>query len=78
MTNREIVESVFIDTLELQPPIEWSSVRYQQIKRWDSLGHMAIIGELEDRFSIMFEADDIIDMSSFDKCLEIIAKYGIA
>ncbi len=78
MTNREIVETVFIDLLELDRPTDWASVRYQEIKRWDSLGHMAIIGELEDRFSIMFEADDIIDMSSFEKCLEILAKYGVA
>ncbi len=78
MKNRTAVEGVFVDILELASPVDWGSVRYQEIKRWDSLGHMAIIGELEDRFSIMFEADDIIDMSSFEKCLEILAKYGVA
>jgi acyl carrier protein len=78
MDVRAVVEGIFVDVLELDPPVDWLTVRYQEIKRWDSLGHMAIIGELEDRFSIMFEADDIIDMSSFEKCLEILAKYGVA
>jgi len=78
MEARAAVEGIFVDILELNLPVDWASVRYQEIKRWDSLGHMAIIGELEDRFSVMFEADDIIDMSSFEKCLEILAKYGVA
>lgn len=78
MGVRESVESIFIDILELERPINWDALRYQQVKRWDSLGHMAIVGELEDRFSVMFEADDIIDMSSFVRCLEILEKYGVA
>ena len=78
MGVREVVEEVFVDILELERPVDWDSVRYQEVKRWDSLGHMAIVGELEDRFSVMLEADDIIDMSSFARCLEILAKYGVA
>jgi acyl carrier protein len=78
MAVRDAVEEVFVDILELKPPVDWGSVRYQGVKRWDSLGHMAIIGELEERFAIMFEADDIIDMSDFDRCLAILAKYGVS
>ena len=78
MDIRAVVEGVFVDILELERPVDWDAVRYQEVKRWDSLGHMAIVGELEDRFSVMLEADDIIDMSSFSRCLEILAKYGVA
>ena len=77
VSNRQIVENIFVSILELDSSVDWDSVRYQSVKRWDSLGHMALIGELEDRFAIMFEADDIIEMSSFEKCLEIVAKYGV-
>ena len=78
MELRVVVESIFVDVLELELPVDWDVVRYQQVERWDSLGHMAIVGELEERFSVMFEADDIIDMSSFARCLEILEKYGVA
>jgi acyl carrier protein len=73
---REIAQSVFIDILGLAEPIDWATVRYQEIEAWDSLAHMAIVGELEDRFGIMLDTDDVLDMSSFDKALEILAKYG--
>ena len=75
-TLRDIAEAVFIDMLDLTPPIDWATVRYQEIEAWDSLAHMAIVGALEDRFGIMLDTDDVLDMSSFDKALEILAKYG--
>lgn len=77
MSAHEVVQQVFVDVLELEQPVDWESVRYQETKRWDSLGHMAIVAELEEQFSVMLEAEDIIEMSNFGKCLEILAKYGV-
>jgi hypothetical protein len=37
---------------------------------------MALIGEMEDRFGVMLETDDVIDMSSYEKAKEILSKYG--
>ena len=36
---------------------------------------MALVAEIEAAFDIMLETDDIIDMSSFAKAKEIVAKY---
>lgn len=77
MGVREIVEQIFIDTLGLALPVDWDSVRYQQLLWWDSMGHVAIVTELENRFEIVLEADDIVEMMSFARCLEILEKYGI-
>ena len=53
------------------------NLEYQQVKTWDSIGHMGLISALEDAFDIEFETDDIIDFSSYEKGKEIIKKYGI-
>ncbi|MDO9523821.1 MAG: acyl carrier protein [Methanocorpusculum sp.] len=50
---------------------------YQSIPEWDSVGHMSLIAALEDAFDIMMETDDIIDLSSYEKGKEILAKYDI-
>jgi len=50
---------------------------YQSVDNWDSIGHMNLIASLEDDFDIMMETDDIIDFSSFEKGIEIMAKYGV-
>jgi len=75
--NRSKVEGIFQDVLSLDPPVNWDGLRYQQVETWDSLGHMAIVAELEDAFGILMETDDIVDMSSFGRALEILSKYGI-
>lgn len=39
---------------------------------------MGLIAELEDAFDIMMETDDIIDLNSYDKGMEILkSKYNI-
>ena len=75
--SRSKVERIFQDVLALEPPVDWDGLRYQQVEAWDSLGHMAIVAELEDEFGILMETDDIVDMSSFGRALEILSKYDV-
>jgi len=74
--SADSVQEVFIEILGLEEPIDWANVKYQETERWDSLGHMAIVAELEDRFDVMLETDDILNMSSYERALEILAKHG--
>ena len=41
------------------------------------MGHMQLIAALEDAFDIMFDTDDIIDFSSYEKGKEFMAKYEV-
>ena len=41
---------------------------------WDPIGHMTLIADLEEKFNISFETDDIVDFSSFKKGIEIYKK----
>ena len=45
---------------------------------WTSLEHISLIGEIEDAFDIMFETDDILNLDSYEKGIEILKKYNIA
>jgi hypothetical protein len=38
---------------------------------------MVLISEVEDRFDVLLDTDDVIDLSSFEKCLSILEKHGI-
>ncbi len=50
---------------------------YNSIEEWDSIGHMNLIGLLEDGFDIAMDMDDIIEFSSYNKGKEILEKYGV-
>ena len=77
MTNLEKYKNAFVEGLELSAEEVTESLEYQGIPNWDSVGHMALIACLEDAFDIMMDTDDIIDLSSFKKGIEILKMYDI-
>ena len=77
MSNLDRYKKIFVETFEIDEKV-LNDLKYQDIEQWDSLGHMSMIGALEDEFDIMLEMDDIIDFSSFKKGLDILKKYKIA
>lgn len=76
MTNLEKYTKVFTETFTISVE-QTQNLQYQAIPEWDSVGHMGLIAELEDAFDIMFDTEDIIDFSSFEKGKEILKKYGV-
>jgi len=71
------LEDIFKEALELDDNIEIEKLVYNTIPQWDSIGHMALMAELEDAYDIMLDTDDVLDMSSFAKAKEILAKYDV-
>lgn len=67
----EIFSQVFEVDIKQVPEIE-----YQSVPEWDSIGHMMMISEVEDAFGISIEMDDVINISNFDECLEVVNKYS--
>lgn len=53
------------------------NLKYESIESWDSVGHMSMIGNLEEVFDIVMEMDDIIDFSSYEEGKKILKKYNI-
>ncbi len=76
MTNLEKYDQAFIDCFEITKE-ELTGLEYQAIQAWDSVGHMGLVAALEDAFDIMMDTEDIIDMSSYKKGKEILAKYDV-
>lgn len=78
MTNIEKYNNAFIETFEITAE-QLPGLKYQDVTAWDSVGHMSLIAALEDAFDIMMDTDDIIDLSSYEKGKEILAKddYGV-
>lgn len=76
MTNLEKYEKVFCENLNV-PKENLSGLKYQSVELWDSVGHMTLVAALEEAFDIMMDTDDIIDLSSYEKGMEILKKYGV-
>jgi len=76
MTNIEKYNNAFMESFGVGEE-QLVELAYQSIPEWDSVGHMQLIAALEDAFDIMFDTDDIIDFSSYEKGKEYMAKYEV-
>ena len=74
--NLALYKEIFCETFEITED-ELPGLKYQAIKAWDSVGHMALISRLEDGFDIMMDTEDIIDLDSFEHGIEILKKYDV-
>ena len=76
MTDIARLVNVFVAALEIPEHEVNDELKYDQHKRWDSMAHMILIAQLEGEFDVMFDIDDIIDMSSFVQAKLILKKYN--
>ena len=76
MTNLEKYNNVFVENLQVSEDL-LATLKYQGVELWDSVGHMTLVAALEDAFDIMMDTDDIIDLSSYEKGMEILKKYDV-
>tara|TARA_B100000989_G_C19313120_1_gene373426 strand:+ start:282 stop:524 length:243 start_codon:yes stop_codon:yes gene_type:complete len=77
MNNLQKYNKVFCDSFSVSEKDLENDLEYNSIETWDSVGHMGMIAELEDKFEIMLDTDDIIDFSSYEIGKDILKKYNI-
>jgi acyl carrier protein len=76
MTNKEQYDKLFITNFKLKKE-ELPGLKYRSIKLWDSMGHMALMEDMEDTFDISIDTPDVLSFSSYEKGMDILRKYGV-
>jgi acyl carrier protein len=67
----------FVQTFAIERQQVTLKLAYQSIPQWDSVGHMALVVEIENTFNVTLDTDDIIGMSDISKAVEILQKHGV-
>lgn len=76
MTTLEKYIQVFCNTMGISKE-QTVGLEYNAIPEWDSIGHLSLVADIEEIFEIMMNPDDIIELSSFDKGIEILGRYDV-
>ena len=76
MTDR--LASVFQKAFGLEKDRFSTSLAPEDVPNWDSIGHMNLVMYLEQEFDQHFEVDEIMEMSSPAKILEILQAKGVS
>jgi acyl carrier protein len=69
--------NVFEKTFGLEKDRFSTMLAPEDVPNWDSIGHMNLVMYLEQEFNQRFEVDEIMEMSSPAKILEILAAKGV-
>ena len=70
-------QKAFVEAFEIEPQ-EAENFVYKETEKWDSIGHMMLIAALEEAFSIEFEPEEMLELDSYGKGIELLRKKGIA
>lgn len=76
--SKDVIIEVFAAALDLPAGTNIEALEIGVNPEWDSVAHMALVAELENRFGISLETDDLVAMSSFAASIEILKRYGVA
>ncbi len=73
--NSYEVKEILSKVLEIDIATIFDNATQKDIAKWDSLQHLNLIVEIEDKYDISIDPEDISEMLSIDKIIEIIKKY---
>ena len=49
----------------------------ETVDEWDSVHQLSLVAQLEEAFDIMFDPEDIMEMTSYAKGKELLQKYEV-
>ncbi|HEY4760572.1 MAG TPA: acyl carrier protein [Thermoguttaceae bacterium] len=77
MTLVERLVNLFDKTFGLERDRFSLNLAPEDVPNWDSIGHMNLVMYMEQEFNQHFEVDEIMEMSSPAKILEILKAKGV-
>ena len=78
MTNLEKYNQAFIEVFGVEESALGANFDKDSVDGWDSVHQLNIIALLEEAFDIMLDPEDIMEMTSYAKGKEILAKYDVS
>jgi acyl carrier protein len=72
--RRQITE-VMSEVLRISPDIV-AKVTPVDVEVWDSQTHVALVVALEEQFGVMFEPEDVPELTSLDSIEQTLERYG--
>lgn len=77
MTNIEKYNDAFVEVFGVEIAMLNDVFSKDSVDTWDSVHQLNIIALLEESFDIMFDPEDIMEFTSYDKGREILKKYDV-
>lgn len=78
MTNLEKYQKILKENLNVkEEDFNDETLIYNRYPRWDSVVHLGMVTELEEKFGVSFDTLDITSFGTYTKGIEILEKLGV-
>jgi acyl carrier protein len=77
MSTIDRLRADFRTAFGLPDDADVDGLEYRGIEAWDSLAHMSLVARIEESFDVMLDTDEVLDLSSFSKAVEILGRHGV-
>ena len=77
MENLEKYNNAFVEVFGAKVEDLNDSYGKETVAEWDSVHQLSLIAQMEEAFDIMFDPEDIMDLTSYAKGKEILSKYDV-
>lgn len=78
MENLEKYNNAFVQVFGAKAEELNDNYGKETVEAWDSVHQLGLIAELEEAFDIMFDPEDIMDMTSYAQGKALLARYGVS
>jgi len=77
MENIEKYNNAFVEVFGAKAEDLNDDYGKETVGEWDSVHQLTLISIFEEAFDIMFDPEDIMEMTSYGKGKELLAKYDV-
>ena len=77
MENIEKYNNAFIEVFGAKAEELNDSYSKETVVEWDSVHQLSLISQMEDAFDIMFDPEDIMEMTSYANGKALLKKYDV-
>jgi acyl carrier protein len=77
MTTFERLQQTIAVTLKVPPAEVTESTKDEDLRQWDSLGHINLLMALEQEFGVFFEVEEFGNLNSVRAILDHLRQQGV-
>ncbi len=78
MENLEKYNEAFMEVFGVGADALNDNFSKETVEEWDSVHQLGVVSGLEDAFDIMFDPEDIMELTSYAKGKELLQKYDVS
>jgi acyl carrier protein len=76
MSIRPELNDIFADVFKFDGPLTAETSR-QDVPKWDSLQHMALVAAIERQFDVSLSLDEMVEIRSVADICNILDRHGV-